>query len=118
MKCYGCSREIKSPKNCSLCENLFCSDSCIEAHQITYHRTNKIFMNNLNYYAPSKNEAKKEISSIFITEGKLYESYHYNPKFKLEIGSHRYTQIEGFISWPNFVMIRFIPNFECRIKEA
>ena len=84
MKCYGCSREIKSPKNCSLCENLFCSDSCIEAHQITYHRTNKIFMNNLNYYAPSKNEAKKEISSIFITEGKLYESYHYNPKFKLE----------------------------------
>ena len=84
MKCFCCSKEIIIPKNCNLCENLFCSDSCAEAHKITYHRINKTFMNNLNFYQPIKSETKNEITSHYITKGKIYPNIHYNPIYKLE----------------------------------
>ena len=84
MKCFGCSRGIISPKNCSLCEKLFCSDSCVEAHQITYHRTSKNYMNKLNLHYPIKTESEKEFSSIFITEGIFSKIIKYNPIYKLE----------------------------------
>ena len=48
MKCFGCSKYIVSKKYCSLCENLFCSDSCVEAHKIAYHRINKSLIKNAN----------------------------------------------------------------------
>ena len=84
MKCFCCSKEIIILKNCTLCENLFCSDSCTEAHKITYHRINKTFMNNLNFYQPVKAETKNEIISHYITKGTISQNIHYNPIYKLE----------------------------------
>ena len=84
MKCFGCSKGITTPKNCSLCENIFCSNSCIEAHQISYHRTNKTFMSNLNFYQPKKPETKSDIFSTFITKGKIFLKIKYDPLYRLE----------------------------------
>ena len=84
MKCFGCSKEIITPNNCSLCDNLFCSYSCVEAHKITYHRVNKTFMNNLSFNQPIKASPKKPISSSFITSGKISDKIQYDPLFKIE----------------------------------
>ena len=84
MKCFGCSKEIITPNNCSLCDNLFCSYSCVEAHRITYHRVNKTYMSNLNFNQPIKASQKKPISSSFITSGRIFDKIQYDPLFKIE----------------------------------
>ena len=85
MKCFGCSKEIITPNNCSLCDNLFCSDSCIDAHRITYHRINKPFMNNnnLNYNEQIIIPKTIEISSKYITKGEIFNKIQYNQIYNL-----------------------------------
>ena len=84
MKCFSCSKEIIAKKNCPLCINLFCSNSCVEAHTITYHRTDKSFMNNLNFNMPIENNKNIVIPSYFITEGRILEKIQYDELYKLE----------------------------------
>ena len=85
MKCFGCSKHIISAKNCPLCDNLFCSDSCIDAHRITYHRINKPFMNNnnLNYNEQIIIPKTKEIYSKYITKGEIFNTIQYNQIYNL-----------------------------------
>ncbi len=84
MKCFGCSKEIISPKNCLYCEKLFCSGSCAEAHEITYHRINKTFMNNLNFNQPIRASPQKMKISKFITKGQILPKINYNQLYRLE----------------------------------
>ena len=82
MKCFGCSKHINSQKNCSLCENLFCSDSCIEAHKITYHRINKSLIVNSNFMQ-SNIPPTPEINSKYITKGEIFQKIEYNEIYNL-----------------------------------
>ena len=82
MKCFGCSKHINSQKNCSLCENIFCSDSCIEAHKITYHRINKSLIINLNF-TQSNIPPTPEINSKYITKGEIFQKIEYNEIYNL-----------------------------------
>ena len=84
MKCFLCSKEIISPKNCLYCEKLFCSGSCAEAHEITYHRINKTFINNLNFNQPIRASPQKIKISKFITEGQILPKISYNQLYRLE----------------------------------
>ena len=86
MKCFGCSKEITNQINyslCDLCDQIFCSSSCTEAHIITYHKTNKNFMRNININHPLKSE-KKQIISKFITEGKIIQKIQYDQLYNLK----------------------------------
>ena len=89
MKCFGCSKELQSPKNCLYCEKHFCSDSCVEAHEVTYHRINKAYKNYLNYNQPipislpKKSPPKKIKISKFITEGQISPVIRYNSLYEI-----------------------------------
>ena len=81
MKCFGCSQYIVSKKICSLCDNFFCSDSCIEVHQITYHRISKMIKNrDLDKPIITKTP---DVNSKFITEGKIFQKIEYNKIYSL-----------------------------------
>ena len=82
MKCFGCSKYIISKNYCSLCDNLFCSDSCIEAHKITYHRISKLYKNNPNSNQPTIPQTP-QINSKYITEGKIFQKIEYNKIYNL-----------------------------------
>ena len=93
MKCFGCSKEITKQASyslCDLCDQIFCSNSCTEAHIITYHKTNKNFMRNINFNRHLKDE-KKQIISIFITEGKISQHIKYDPLYSLNNFSQVYN---------------------------
>ena len=82
MKCFGCSKYIVSKKICSLCDNLFCSSSCIEAHKIAYHRINKSLINNTNFTQYSIQQTP-EIISKYITKGEIFQKIKYNQIYNL-----------------------------------
>ena len=82
MKCFGCSKYIVSKKYCSLCENLFCSDSCVEAHKIAYHRINKSLIKNANLNQPILVQTP-QINSKYITEGEILQKIEYNKIYNL-----------------------------------
>ena len=82
MKCFGCSKYIVSKKYCSLCENLFCSDSCVEAHKIAYHRINKSLIKNANLNQPILVQTP-QIDSKYITEGEILQKIEYNKIYNL-----------------------------------
>ena len=82
MKCFGCSQYIVSKKCCSLCDNYFCSDSCIEVHQITYHRISKIIKNrDIDQTIVTKTP---NVNSKFITEGEIFHKIEYNQIYNLK----------------------------------
>ena len=72
MKCFKCSKYIFSKKICSLCDNYFCSDSCLETHEIAYHRINKVLLKNLNF-SQSIIPPTPEIKSKYITKGEIFQ---------------------------------------------
>jgi len=82
MKCFGCSKYIVSKKNCSLCDNLFCSSSCIEAHKIAYHRINKSLIKN-TIFPQSTVPQTPEIISKYITKGEIFSKVEYNQIYNL-----------------------------------
>ena len=82
MKCFGCSKYIVSKNYCSLCDNLFCSDSCIEDHKITYHRISKAFNYNPNLAQPTI-PSNTLINSKYITEGEISHRIEYNKIYNL-----------------------------------
>ena len=82
MKCFGCSKYIVSKKICSLCDNLFCSDSCIEAHKIAYHRINKSLIKNTNFTECAITQTP-EIVSKYITKGEIFQKIQYNQIYNL-----------------------------------
>ena len=82
MKCFGCSKYIVSKNYCSLCNNLFCSDSCIEEHKITYHRISKAFNYNPNLAQPTI-PSNTLINSKYITEGEISHRIEYNKIYNL-----------------------------------
>ena len=92
MNCFGCSKIITSKKNCPLCNYFFCSDSCIEAHKITYHRIDKTLINNKNFEQQLKVSPKRVIISSFITKGQILNKSNYNPLFKIENFSYLYDK--------------------------
>ena len=82
MKCFSCSQYIVSKKCCSLCDNYFCSDSCIEVHQITYHRISKIIKNrDIDQTIVTKTP---NVNSKFITEGEIFHKIEYNQIYNLK----------------------------------
>ena len=79
MKCFECSTEIKSQINCSLCDYTFCSDSCKEAHKITFHRISKHFKS-----LQITQKERLKLNSNFLTKGVIQQVIKYDPIYKLE----------------------------------
>ena len=78
MKCFGCSKEIKNQKLCDNCDNIFCSESCYQAHSITYHRIHK--QNNI------QNIQQKKIlpNSKYLVNGYIIPKIKYDNIYELQ----------------------------------
>ena len=114
MKCFGCSKYIVSKKYCSLCENLFCSDSCVEAHKITYHRINKSLVGSTNLNQPILVQTPL-INSKYITEGEIFQKIEYNKIYNLNnfvqiMSKHNKPYILGSGSYGQVYLCKNILN--------
>ena len=91
MKCFNCPKISYPQINCPLCNQKYCSNSCLNFHITTNHSTNNNH-NIINVYEKPKIKRKSNnnlqktliISSPYITFGYLTEKIIYDQKYDLK----------------------------------
>ena len=89
MKCSNCQNYINIPKECSLCQEILCSDECNILHNQSYHQSNLeesqigYSINNNSFLNYAKE--KSYISSPFLVKGIMnYGHITYDPLYSLD----------------------------------
>ena len=89
MKCRNCFKVIFSQIKCNLCNNLFCSNSCLESHLFINHRSANLQKNKI-YEKPkierinnNENIIPYSIFSPYITEGYISNQIKYESIYDL-----------------------------------
>ena len=90
MKCKNCFKVIFSQIKCHLCNNLFCSNRCLDSHIFINHKSSNLQKNKI-YEKPkieriNNNENIKPYSifSPYITEGYISNQFKYEPIYDLK----------------------------------
>ena len=90
MKCKNCFKVIFSQIKCHLCNNLFCSNRCLDSHIFINHKSLNLQKNKI-YEKPkieriNNNENIKpySISSPYITEGYISNQFKYESIYDLK----------------------------------